>query len=294
MHDPDQLAALAAVLRLGSFEAAAAALGVTPPAISQRIRALEERMGSVLVERSQPARATGPGARLARHFEAVRLLEAELAADLGQPEDSAARPVLRLAVNADSLATWFLPALAAVPGLLYDLVIDDQDHSATWLRRGEVMGAVTAHARPVQGCDAHPLGRLRYVATASPGFAAQWFPQGVTAAALAAAPALVFDARDRMQHDWAQAAVGRAVALPVHRMGSSEAFVTGTCLGLGWAMNPEVLVAGHVAAGRLVVLRPDLPQDVALHWQAVRLAAGPLAPLTRAIRRAAAAVLLPA
>lgn len=291
MFDPQHLASLAAVLRLGSFDAAAAALSVTPSAISQRIRALEERVGTVLVERGQPARGTPAGLRIARHADALQLLESDLRRDLGLAGTT--RSVLRLAVNADSLATWFLPALAEVPDMLWDLVIDDQDHSADWLRRGEVLAAVTGHATPVQGCDARPLGRLRYLATASPDFARRWFPDGVTQAALERAPALVFDRKDRMQADWAAQACGVTAPLPGHRLASSEGFVQATLLGLGWAMNPEVLVAGHLRAGRLVALRPDLPMEVPLVWQWTRLAAGPLAPLTRALRRAAAEVLLP-
>lgn len=287
MFDSAQLQALAAILRTGSFEAAAAALHVTPPAISQRIRALEERAGTALVVRATPCRPTPAGARLARHAEEVALLEQGLAADLGRAEG---RVHVRIAVNADSLATWVLPALAAVPGLLYDLVIDDQDHSAELLRRGEVQGAVTAQGAALAGCDAHPLGSLRYVPTASPDFAARWFPGGVTAAALEAAPALTFNAKDRLQADWAAALAGRPVALPTHFVASSAAFVEAARLGLGWGMNPEPLVRAAVATGALVALAPAT-LDTALHWQVTRLAGRALAPLTAAVRRAAAAAL---
>lgn len=288
MFDPALLKALAAILRTGSFEAAAAALHVTPPAISQRIRALEERLGSAVVIRADPCRPTAAGARLARHAEEVALLERRLAADLGQ---TAPRAQVRIAVNADSLATWVLPALAAVEGLLYDIAIDDQDHSAERLRRGEVQAAVTSHAAPLAGCDAFPLGRLVYVATASPAFVARWFAAGVTAQTLAAAPALLFDRKDRLQADWARTVAGRPVALPCHVLASSTGFVEAATLGLGWGMNPEPLVRAALAEGRLVPLAPQT-LDTALHWQVTRLAGPALAPLTAAIRRAAAAALV--
>jgi len=172
MLDYSALLALAEVIRRGSFEAAAAALRVTPSAVSQRIKALEERMGAVLVLRGQPCVATETGGRLVRHLDQVQLLEQAL----GQ---AAVPAQVRVAVNADSLATWFLPALAGPEGLLFDLVIDDQDHSDEWLRRGEVLAAVTAHPGPVAGCDTRPLGRLRYIATASPAFVARWFAAGI-------------------------------------------------------------------------------------------------------------------
>lgn len=287
MFDPAHLQALAAILRTGSFEAAAAALNVTPSAISQRIRGLEERLGTAVVIRADPCRPTPAGARIARHAEEVALLERTLAADLGQVAE---RAHVRIAVNADSLATWFLPPLAAVPGLLFDLVIDDQDHSAELLRRGEVQAAVTAHGAPLAGCDVHPLGRLGYVATASPGFVARWFPDGVSAAALAVAPALTFNRKDRLQADWARKVAGRPVALPTHLLASSHGFVEAARLGLGWGMNPEPLVRADIAAGRLVALSAET-LDTELHWQVARVAGRALAPLTAAVRRAAAAAL---
>jgi LysR family transcriptional regulator (chromosome initiation inhibitor) len=288
--DYPALAALSAVLGTGSFDRAAAELGVTPSAVSQRIAALEDRLGTVLVIRGKPCTATPAGTRLARHAEEVGLLERALAADLGDTGAGPAR--IRLAVNADSLATWLVPALSAAgSAYLFDIVVDDQDHSAGWLRRGEVAAAVTADARPVQGCDLMPLGSLRYLATASPAFAARWFPGGPTAAALAAAPALMFDAKDRLERDWAAAAAGRPVALPAHRLPSSTAFVEAALLDLGWGMNPEPLVRDHIAQGRLVALSPR-PLDTPLSFQWTRRLAGPLAPLRAAIRQAAARVLL--
>lgn len=284
MLDYPALAALAEILRSGSFETAAARLGVTPSAVSQRIRALEERMGAVLVHRGPPATGTEAGLRLAHHLEQVRLLEQGL-------DPGGAAPVLRLAVNADSLATWLMPALTALP-VLFDLVIDDQDHAQDWLRRGEVSAAITAGAGAVPGCDRVRLGALRYLPTARADRAAEWFAGGVTAAALARAPALVFNAKDALQARWVARAVGRPVALPAHRIPDPAAFVAACRLGLGWGMNPEPLVAPDVAAGRLVVL--GAPLDVVLDWQVMRQVAPRLKPLTEAVRAAARDVLRPA
>ncbi|MBS0565006.1 MAG: LysR family transcriptional regulator ArgP [Proteobacteria bacterium] len=291
MFDRDQLRALAAVLHEGSFDAAARALNVTPSAISQRIRALEEAAGAALVVRGPPARPTATGARLARHAADLTLIEAGLARDLGLARP--ARPALRIAVNADSLASWFLDAMERLDGPLFDLVIDDEGHSAEWLRRGEVQGAVTSDGRAVPGCDCRALGALRYLATATPGFAARWFADGVTAAALSAAPALEFNAKDRLQRDWVRGLTGQAPALPCHRIASPGAFVEATLRGLGWGMNPECLVAPAIAAGRLVALAPDRPLDVALFWQVARLPGDALGPLTSAVRAAAGRVLRP-
>jgi LysR family transcriptional regulator (chromosome initiation inhibitor) len=280
MFDPSQLQTLAAVLRLGSFDQAAAALSVTPSAVSQRIRALEQAAGATLVRRGSPATATATGDRLARHAQDLALLDATLRADLGLARD---RPVVRIALNADSLATWALPALAALPDVLFDIVIDDQDHASDLLREGQVMAAITARAAPVQGCDAWPLGALRYRATIAPGRMAEWFPEGPTAAALARAPALSFNAKDGLQAEWAALVAGRPLALPLHRLASTEGFVAACELGLGWAMNPAALADPLIAAGRLAVLAP-LPLDLPLVWQVSRRVAGPLAPLTKTLR----------
>ena len=49
MH-PDQLATLEAIAETGTFEAAAARLGISPSAASQRIRALESALGRILIQ----------------------------------------------------------------------------------------------------------------------------------------------------------------------------------------------------------------------------------------------------
>lgn len=290
MLDYAHLATLAAVHRRGSFDLAAAALGLTPSAVSQRIKALEERMGTLLVRRGQPCAATEAGLRLIRHLDEVMLLEQVLAEDM--PAVAPGLATLRIAVNADSLATWVIPALARTEGLLFDLVIDDQDWSQDWLRRGEVVAAITGHAGPLQGCDVVPLGALRYFATASPAYVARWLAGGATVNALAQAPALTFSDRDRLQRDWLVRFTGRRFAFPTHRMASSQAFVDAALAGLGWGMNPEPLVRAHLDDGRLVMLDPE-PLDVALYWQFTRITGAALAPLTRAIRAAARAALQP-
>ena len=285
MLDYPQLTALAAVHRRGAFDLAAAELGLTASAISQRIKTLEERIGTLLIIRGQPCIATPTGLRLIAHLSQVALLENCLHGDL--PRAGQGPTPLRIAVNADSLATWVIPALAATTGFLFDLVIADQDVAQDWLRRGEVVAAITSHPGPLQGCDTIPLGALRYRATATPAFVAKWFPQGLTAQAIARAPALIFSESDRLQTQWATRETGYTGPLPAHRIASSEGFVTACCTGLAWALNPQTLAAPHIANGTLVDLRPKAPLDVPLHWQFSRLTASAIAPLTQAIRTAA-------
>lgn len=302
MLDYAALLALHTVIREGSFERAARRLHVTPSAVSQRIRALEERVGCALVVRDQPCRATDAGQRLCRHVDQVRLLELELEGAIPSllPGDDAGgkdtvRVPLPIAVNADSLATWFAPAIAdfgARHPVLLDVAVDNEDHTARWLQDGQVMAAVTASARAPAGCETRPLGAMRYLAAASPAFVARYFADGVTAAALARAPSLAFNAKDTWQERWAERLVGRRVALPHHTLPSPLAFVDASLAGMGWGMHPRELIAPCLADGTLVELAPGTPLDVALHWQYARSSAGLLAELGAAIVAAAGATLI--
>ncbi|MBP2299569.1 LysR family transcriptional regulator ArgP [Azospirillum picis] len=291
MLDYPLLSALAAVIRTGSFERAAQQLHVTPSAVSQRVKLLEERLGSVLVVRGQPCTGTAAGLRLCQHVERVALLESDLRDTLPGLPPADAPLILRIAVNADSLATWFIAAMTGMPGCLFDLVLDDQDHSAEWLRQGEVVAAVTASAAPVPGCSSHPLGALRYRATASPDYMRRHFPRGVDEESLSRAPCLTFNRKDRLQAQWLATVSRKAPVPPTHWLPASQAFVDGALAGLGWGMNPDLLVAGHLAAGRLVELVPGRPLDVPLFWQQSRISGSVLADLTRAVLRAGRDVL---
>lgn len=296
MLDYAALAALAAVVREGSFEKAAMALGVTPSAISQRVRGLEERLGAVLVVRGQPCLPTEPGARLCAHLRQVSLLEDELTAGMPNLGEGRERMTLRVAVNSDSLASWFPAAVARFAGesdALLDLLLDDEEHTAGRLRAGEVLAAVTTDPTPVQGCRTIPLGMLPYVAAASPAFVKRYFPGGVTAGALAQAPILRFDRRDALQARWAEAVAGVTLEAPTHWVPSTEGMLNVSLAGLGWAMAPLVTAAPHLADGTLVELVPGRRIEVPLYWQHLRLGAKVLDVLTASVRQAAAARLLP-
>lgn len=296
MLDYASLAAMAAVVREGSFDRAARALNVTPSAVSQRIRLLEERIGCALVVRGQPCRATEMGLRLCQHVDRVRLLEQELQEALpALAPEGVIRVALPIAVNADSLATWFAPALAAFAAeapVLMDVVVDDQDHTSEWLRSGKVLAAVTAAARPTFGCNSTPLGAMRYLAAASPSFMKRHFGDGVGSGSLARAPSLVFNSKDELQTRWAHRLCHRHVELPRHILPSPQAFVTATVAGMGWGLHPQALIAPHLEDGSLIELVPGTPLDVPLHWQHARSASSLLDGLTRQILAAAHSALI--
>ena len=297
--DSVHLVAFVAVVEEGSFEAAARRLHLTPSAVSQRIKALESRLGQVLVRRSRPSRATDAGQVLIRLARQRALLDSEAFAEIagetvGEPVGGAASPRIPVAVNADSLSTWFLPALAALPPepvATFDIHQEDQDHSVALLRDGSVMAAVTAAADPVQGCRVEPLGAMRYLAVASPQFHRRHLANGPTAEALATAPMLVFNRKDALQQRFVEALVGRRLEPPVTYLPSSQGFVEAARLGLGWGMVPAQLAGPAVQGGDLLEIAPGRALDLPLYWQRWRLDSAALARLTAAVKSTAAEAL---
>jgi len=282
--DPGQLAAVVAVVEEGSFEKAAARLHVTRSAISQRIKQLELRLGQIVIRRGTPCRPTVAGEALLRYGKQVEFLSdeasRELAASVGQSSTVA------IAVNADSLATWFLAAIApftASAAHMFELLVDDQDHTAAMMRAGRVLAAVTAEPHPVQGCNVEPLGAMRYVAVASPEFLSQHFPRGVTAHALAEAPTLTFNRKDRLQAQILEKLTGHPLSPPIHWIPSPHGFVEAALLGIGWGTVPASMAAPYLRTATLRRLRRDAVLDVPLFWQHWRLDTPLMRDLTRAV-----------
>ncbi|NEB90873.1 ArgP/LysG family DNA-binding transcriptional regulator [Streptomyces bauhiniae] len=285
----DQVRTLLAVVDEGTFDAAAAALHVTPSAVSQRIKALEQRTGRVLLQRTKPVRPTDSGAVLVRYARQLARLERDARDELGM--SGAGEPTrVSVAVNADSLSTWFLDALTEVPGLSFELRREDEDHTAALLREGLVMAAVTGSAEPVPGCSVRPLGRLRYLPVAAPELAAR-LPSGPLADALGALPVMVFDDKDDLQDAFVRGLGGIGAGPVRHYVPTSEGFAESVARGLGWGMVPESQAEPLLAAGRIVPLAPGRWLDVALYWQQWRLDSPALAALAEAVSATAARAL---
>ena len=281
--NPGQLDALVAIAEHGSFEAAARELHITPSAVSQRVRALEAMAGQVLVSRGAPCRPTPHGERLVRLGRQTRLLYDEASAALG----AVATVELPVAVNADSLTTWFRDVLATAAGwdgTAIRLQVEDQAYSQQLLRSGDVLAAVTSDPEAVQGCSVEPLGALRYVPAAAPAFAGRW--RRGRAPDWAAMPAVVFGAKDDLQQDMLRRRGVPQLPPVVHQVPTSADFLAAVRIGLGWGMLPELQARADLAAGHLVRLSGDV-LDVPLFWQRWRLDSPRLTTLTDAVREAA-------
>ncbi|SIT35045.1 Chromosome initiation inhibitor [Paraburkholderia piptadeniae] len=293
MLDYALLDALAAVVRHGSFDRAATALNVTPSAVSQRVKLLEERVGSVLVKRGQPCTATTSGALLCRHTERVQLLEAELTGRVPDLPGALLEPwpTLRVAVNDDSVGTWFIDAIAdfcAERGMLLDLVIDDQDHTAQRIRDGSVQGAVTTQSEPVQGCRSTRLGRMRYLAVCTPAYFERYFSEGVARDTLRRAPCVDFNPKDQLQKRFVRKITRAELDAPTHWIPHVSGFLRACSTGLGWGMCPERMIAAQFESGELIDMAPGKHLDVDLYWQSWRLSIGWLDDFGAALRKRSA------
>jgi LysR family transcriptional regulator (chromosome initiation inhibitor) len=281
----EHLRALSAIIDEGTFEAAADLLGISPSAVSQRIKTLETSVGQVVVRRGVPCTPTEAGAVLLRMARQVQVLEAETRRALGDGVSS--RAVTPVAVNADSLATWFVPVLSEAAGwadTALDLHVEDQDHSSRLLRQGDVIGAVTADPTPVNGCRAERLGFMRYVPVATPALHRRFTDDdGIDWAGM---PVLQFNAKDDLQHRTLRAR-GVPASPPRHTVPSSEGFLAALRAGLGWGMIPELQLGTDLADGSLVLLEQHAHHDVALYWQTWTLESERLNRITAAVRRAA-------
>ncbi|WP_084077243.1 ArgP/LysG family DNA-binding transcriptional regulator [Demequina sp. NBRC 110057] len=280
---------LAVAVEEGTLDAAARRLHLTQSAVSQRLATLERVTGQVLLVRSRPVRATAAGDEVVRYARQVAHLDHDLAGRIGI---EAGHPTVALAVNADSLATWILPPLTAAAthhGVLLDLHREDEGHTTALLADGTVTAAVTTVATPVPGCTSTALGSMRYRAVAAPDFVARWFPDGVTADALAVAPVLDFDRRDTLQSRYLEGRGVDPAAPPRHYVPSSTEFARTIALGLGWAMLPDAQREGL----SLVDLGGG-DVTVTLYWQQWRTHSATLAGIAAEVAAAAREALDPA
>jgi LysR family transcriptional regulator (chromosome initiation inhibitor) len=289
MYDTRDLASLLAVITEGSFDAAAKSLHVTPGAMSQRIKHLEDKVGQLLVIRTQPARATPAGEILLRLAQQISLLSDETA-QLLQPQHQNEPRLLTIAVNHDSLATWFrqvVDRLTRQSNLLLDIRCGDASQTGKLLRDGTAVAAVLSAPEPIPGCSIHRLGTLRYDAVATPAFVKRWLADGLTVDSLAQAPIILFDRGDHLTAQFIRRLIRKSVTPPVHYIPSSHDIAAAVRSGLGWSMLPAGLSKADLASGMLVRLTRNQSLDLPLHWQVWSVEAALIQHVTSAVTAAA-------
>lgn len=300
--DPDALECLAAIIEEGGFERAAQRLSITQSAVSQRLRALEAQVGTVLIVRSRPLKPTPAGQLMLKHAKMQRLLRADLEKDLKELAPSSTgngreEERISVAINADSIATWALPALngLAQGGLPIEIITDDQEFTHEWLREGQVLGCVTSLGQALRGCKMEALGSMGYVVVAQAAYAAAHCPKGLNAHNFHKLPFVAFNRKDHLQHGFVEQAFELPrVMLKQLFVPSSEGQVRAVRAGWGVSVLPELSVHELIASGELVNLAPRHRLEVALYWHCWNLSSDVLDALSSALRSAAAQNLLQA
>ncbi|WP_321393116.1 LysR family transcriptional regulator ArgP [uncultured Desulfuromusa sp.] len=279
MLDYKHLEALARVVQEGGFERAARVLFLTQSAVSQRIRLLEESCGQILISRSTPPMPTPAGKALLKHYRQVKLLEDGLSAKLTDSSDST-RTTLVIGINADSLAHWFIPAIKPVlerMDLLIDLRVDDQEQTHNYLREGEVIGCISSEASPMQGCRVEKLGTMTYRLLATSAFINHWFADGFSLEASQLAPAVIFNRKDRLHHQFCEQCFGtNSDAFSAHYIPAPEQFFEVIASGHCYGMVPDWQSTELLKSGQLQEIVPGTTIRIALYWHCWNLTARPL------------------
>jgi LysR family transcriptional regulator (chromosome initiation inhibitor) len=292
-----QLTAFSSVIREGSFEGAARKLHITASAISQRIKQLEDRLGQVLIMRGSPCKATPAGITLLKFTEQIDFLENELNQDLGLLDNGFQNQTrIPIAVNADSLDTWFIDVVAWVQNqsnLTFDIRIEDQDHSQALLRDGNVVAAVSGSHTAAPGCQVENLGKMRYIALASRCFHNKHFSDGLSTETLSKAPLLAFNHKDEIQHSFMRLILNIDLTPPVNYLPTFHSFFEALERGLGWGMAPAVVATTLIDSKLLVNIAPHHYVDIPLYWHRWRCNSKNLELLTAAVRKHAIRSLLP-
>ncbi|MCW8884189.1 MAG: LysR family transcriptional regulator ArgP [Motiliproteus sp.] len=291
MFDYKQLQALAAVLEESSFDKAATKLHISQSAVSQRLRQLEEQVGQVLIVRGSPLVATETGLRLLKHFRQVELLQMDLSVDLAT-EQSQGFTKVKIGLNADSLATWFLDAIEGLlreEQLLVELEVDDQDQTHRLLKSGQVMGCISSSPQAIQGCNCLPLGVMPYRCLASPQYIQNYFPNGINKTDFSKAPVAEFNNKDELQNRYLEKffKIG-ANEYPKHRIPSSESFFQLILKGLACGMVPDQQSREYLDSGVVVDLSPGNYLAVPLYWHVWSLDSMLARKLTNALSKTAA------
>ena len=293
--DPNALECLAAIVEEGGFERAAVRLSITQSAVSQRLRSLETQVGAVLIVRSRPLKATSAGLLLLKHAMQMRLLRADLERDLIELAPGAAgtgrdEERVSIAINADSIATWALPALSPLvrQGLAIEIIPDDQDFTHDWLREGKVLGCVTTLKQALRSCKQVPLGAMRYVVVAEAAYARTHWPNGLTQHNFRSMPFVAFNRKDDLQSEFVGHVLGlKHVALSQLYVPSSAGQVRAVLAGWGVSVVPELQVREYLQSGQLVDMAPGKALPVDLYWHCWNLDSVVLDALTSALTSAA-------
>lgn len=270
MLNSKQCEAFLALAETGSFDLAAERLCLTASAVTLRIQQLEKHLGHLLIVRERPCRVTTSGQSLLHYLQHSRLLEQQLLQQLTGHSNAHDFYQLNIATNDDSLATWLLGSLKQVlieEKISLHLQVDDQSQTHHLLEAGLVNACISTEVNAMKGCQAMPIGVMTYHLVATPCFIKQWFADGLTRNNLRRAPAVIYNAKDRLHTDLIQQYFGlNSQCYPHHYIPSSTAFAEAILLGLGFGLLPEAQIGDRFDTGELINLLPEYRHELQLYW----------------------------
>jgi len=286
MFDYKLLEALASVVHEKGFEKAARKLNITQSAVSQRVKLLEDNIGQILITRTSPPKVTQSGKSLLKHYMQVKSLEDDFESEFDK-EKTNRFVSFPIGVNADSLATWFLPAVGEYVkenNILLDLKVDDQDQTHIMLKNGEVSGCISSEKSTVQGCNVTYIGTMTYRMAATKVFVSEYFKDGLDEDSLKHAPAVVFNRKDELHDRCLNQYLGKSIKdLAISYVPSSDQFARMVIDGIAYGMVPDLQGLEYVNSGHLVDLIPDCHIHVKLYWHRWNLSSTLLDEFSRSI-----------
>jgi len=263
------LQSLDAIIAEQSFDGASKRLNITQSAISQRIKQLEEQCTQPVLVRGTPLKVTDLGAKLLNHYQQVIQLETDLLVDIN-PEKSLAPVTIAIALNADSIASWFIPAIADVlkiHNIELDLHVINESISHELIKDGKAFAAISDKPTGSPKTKVTPIGNIVYKLCAHPSFRDKHFPNGLNADSLSSAPGINYDHMDNMHYNYIEQHFGLTKGeYPCHRVRSAEGLLNLALNGVAYSLFPEPQIKQYLASGELIDIAPKLHLSQPLFW----------------------------
>lgn len=279
--------ALQAIAEAGSLVQAAAALNVTPAALTARVKGLEDAVGLKLFDRAPT------GMRLTAAGEAA--LEASRGVGRAMRDFGEAMHAIttgeggRLSVGATSTAKYFAPRLiagfvASRPKIDLRFLIGNRDATVEFFRAGEIEVALSGRPPRDMPVEIFPIGPHPYVLIAPPDHRLAR-AKGLTKADLVG-EAFLFREIGSGTRSLFDGFIGDTAIRPVQmrmELGSNETIKQAVMAGLGIALISAHTIAAEVADGRLVCLDVE-GHPILRRWFVINRSDRALSPTARAFR----------
>lgn len=250
----DHLRSFLEVVRAGGVRRAAQALNLTQPAISARIKLLEDALGVGLFDRTAAGLSlTEPGRRLVRYAEQLEHLHEDVMAHVAAPDSLTEQ--LRLGVSESLAQSWLPQFVAALHARFRKVGIEiDVDVSSNLRDR------LLAHEIDL-ALLMGPVSEAKVINVPLPGFDLAWYAapgvEGEDTTLIGRLPVITFARNTRPHRELKRALLDRVG--PHVQVFSSSSLSAGFRLieaGLGVGALPQVLGRDRVAQGRLRCFDP--------------------------------------